>query len=356
MVNIALACLALVVAAVFAGIFTPVTIIIYRKLKLVDDPKKSKHPKVVHQYPVPRGGGIPLFLAIFLTTIIFLPIDKHLIGILLGLSILTITGLVDDIFNPHPYWRMGLVALAGMVVVGAGIGIPYITNPWGDVIHLNQPQVPIFLLGKLRTIWVLADLFALIWIMSLSNFTNWSSGLDGQLAGIMVIASLTIGVFSLRFSADITQWPVIILAFITAGAYFGFLFYSIYPQKIMPGFGGGTIGGFMLAVLSILATTKVGTIAFVLAIPLVDAVYSIIRRLYRKKSPFWGDAGHLHHKLLKIGWGKKRIAFFYWAITAVLGVLALNLNAAQKLYGFLVLALALVGFMLWVKFFQTKKS
>ena len=356
MVNIALACLALVVAAVFAGIFTPVTIIIYRKLKLVDDPKKSKHPKVVHQYPVPRGGGIPLFLAIFLTTIIFLPIDKHLIGILLGLSILTITGLVDDIFNPHPYCRMGLVALAGMVVVGAGIGIPYITNPWGDVIHLNQPQVPIFLLGKLRTIWVLADLFALIWIMSLSNFTNWSSGLDGQLAGIMVIASLTIGVFSLRFSADITQWPVIILAFITAGAYFGFLFYSIYPQKIMPGFGGGTIGGFMLAVLSILATTKVGTIAFVLAIPLVDAVYSIIRRLYRKKSPFWGDAGHLHHKLLKIGWGKKRIAFFYWAITAVLGVLALNLNAAQKLYGFLVLALALVGFMLWVKFFQTKKS
>lgn len=354
MVAIAYPLVALAAAAVLAGLITPLVIVLYRHFRLVDDPSSSRHPKIVHRYPVPRGGGIAIFGAITVAALLFLPADKHLVGILIGLGILMLTGLVDDIFNIHPLWRLILVVLAGAAVVAAGIGIPFISNPIGGTIPLNQPQIPFYWLGKWRTIWLLADLFALIWIVSLSNFTNWSSGLDGQLAGMIIVASLTIGVFSLRFSADITQWPVIVLAFITAGAYLGFLGFNFYPQKIMTGYGGGTMGGYMLAVLSILATTKVGTIAFVLAIPVIDALYSILRRLYRKKSPWWGDAGHLHHKLMLLGWGKRRIAVFYWILTGILGVLALYLGPMAKIAILTIVSLLLTAFMIWIKYFRIR--
>jgi UDP-GlcNAc:undecaprenyl-phosphate GlcNAc-1-phosphate transferase len=335
---------------------TPLVIKIYKKFKILDDPTKSKHPKILHKYPVPRGGGIVIFLSILVPALILLPIDKHLIGILLGLFVLLIAGVLDDVYSPHPLLRLMLMFIAALVVVASGIGIPYISNPFNGVLHLNSPQIPIFLFGKLRTIWILADIFAIIWIISLANFSNWSSGLDGQLAGIMIVASFIIGVFSLRFSADITQWPVIILALITAGSYLGFLFFNFYPQKIMTGFGGGTMGGYMLAVLSILATTKVGTITFVLAIPLIDAFYTIIRRVLAKKSPFWGDAGHLHHKLIQLGWGKRRIAIIYWTITAILGLLALNLNARGKFITIIILSILILFFLLWIKLSTTSSK
>ncbi|OGM09555.1 hypothetical protein A2159_00200 [Candidatus Woesebacteria bacterium RBG_13_34_9] len=165
------------------------------------------------------------------------------------------------------------------------------------------------------------------------NFVNiGASGIDGQLSGTTVIASFVIALLSLRYSADITQWPVTILASITCGAYLGFLPWHVYPQKIMPGFGGSTMAGFMLAVLSILSTTKVGTLMVVLAVPLLDTGFTIIRRISSGKSPFWGDRGHLHHKLLDMGWSKRSVALFYWFTSAFLGLLALNLSATNKLY------------------------
>jgi len=166
-----------------------------------------------------------------------------------------------------------------------------------------------------------------------------------------VIAALTIAALSFRFSADITQWPIAILALVLAGAYLGFLPFNFYPQKIMAGYGAGTLAGFMLAVLSILSTTKVGTAIIVLGVPLVDAGSVLIRRLISGKSPVWGDTRHLHHKLLQLGWSKPKVAIFYWLITAILGFLALQLKAQQKLFTILLLALSLGIFLLWFKLF-----
>jgi len=218
---------------------------------------------------------------------------------------------------------------------------------------LNQPQIPIFFLGKLRTIWIAADLFAFFWIVSCMNFVNWSKGVDGQLPGVVVIAALTIAALSLRFSADITQWSVTILALILAGAYLGFLPFNFYPQKIMAGYGAGTLAGYLLAVLSILSTTKVGTAMMVLGVPLVDAVFVLLRRLAVGQSPVWGDTRHLHHKLLSLGWSKRQVALFYWGVTAILGFLSLHLQAPQKLFTILLLAIALGIFLLWYKLFAT---
>jgi UDP-GlcNAc:undecaprenyl-phosphate GlcNAc-1-phosphate transferase len=344
--------LAFAVSMAIALFSTPLVIFFYKKNNWLDNPENKKHPKVVHQYPVPRGGGIPVMLAITLTALFFLPLDKHLIGIIAGLAILMVVGVFDDIYDLNPYLRLGFGILAVLAVVSAGIGIPYITNPFGGVIPLDQPQLAINFFGKIRHIWLLADIFAFFWILGLMNFVNWSKGIDGQLPGIMVIAVLTIGVFSLRFTGDVTQWPVVILALITAGAYLGFLAFNFYPQKIMPGYGGGSIAGFILAVLSILALTKVGTVVMVLGIPLADAFYAIIRRITQGRSPVWGDAFHLHHRLLRLGWGKKKIAVFYWLTTLVLGILALTLSSKAKFYKIILVFFLVGGFFLWTSYLE----
>ena len=278
---------------------------------------------------------------------IFLPIDKHLIGILLGGFLITIIGVWDDVKNLNPYLRLVFGFLAASFVVGVGIGVPYISNPFlsGSVISLNQPQIPIFIFGKLRTIWILADLMALFWIVGTMNFVNWSKGLDGQLPGIVIVAATIIGILSLRFVDDVTQWPVIVLASIVASSYLGLLLFNFYPQKIMPGYGGGALAGYFLAVLSILSGAKVATAILVLGIPMIDALYSIFRRILQGRSPFWGDRGHLHHRLMDFGWGKRRVAIFYWLMSGLLGFLALNLNAKQKMYT-IVLVTILVGILL----------
>lgn len=331
-----------------AVLATPLVIRMARPLGMVDDPKKRRHPASLHQKPVPRGGGLSVFLAILGASLVFLPIDQRLLGILIGAAIVVLVGLLDDKKDINPYFRLASQFLAAGIVVASGIGIAFISNPLGGIIDLSSPRIDFEFLGEQRSIWLLSAGFGLLWIVSLMNAVSWSSGVDGQLSGFAAIAALVIAIISLQFSADITQWPVTILAAITFGAFLGFLPWHMYPQKIMPGFGGATLAGFMLAVLSILSTTKVGTLLVVLAIPIVDAGYSVARRVLSGKSPVWADRGHLHHRLLDVGWNKRQVAFLYWGGTALLGVLALNLNAQAKFYTIIGIALIVGGVLAWL--------
>lgn len=335
---------------------TPVVIKFAKRIGIIDDPAKNKHPKVIHTYPVPRGGGIPIFIALILTSVFFLPLDKQLIGILAGATILVIMGVLDDKYNLNPYLRLIICVLAAAMPILSGIGIPFVTNPMGGMIDLSNPQITFEFMNKTHSIWMISNLFAVFWITFLMNIVNMGAkGVDGQLSGVTVIAALTIAFLSLKFSADITQWPVIILAAITAGVYLGFLPWHVFPQKIMPGYGGSTLAGYLLAILSILSTTKVGTLIVVLGIPLIDTGYTIIRRIIERKSPVWGDRGHLHHKLLDAGLTKTQVAIFYWAGAAILGFLALNLNTTNKIYTMVGIATFLGGLILWLTY-RPKKN
>ena len=337
-----------ILAALISFAVTPLVIKFAKKLGIIDYPKKLA--KVIHTVPTPRGGGIPVFAALVICSLIFLPFDKQLIGILSGALILVVMGYLDDKYDLNPYLRLFLGFVAAAAPIAAGIGIAFISNPLGGIIDLSHPQLVINFFGT-HSIWILSDLFALFWITFLMNIVNMGAkGVDGQMSGVTVIAALTIAFLSLRFSADITQWPVIILAAITAGAYMGFLPWHIYPQKIMPGYGGSTLAGYLLAILSILSTTKVGALVVVLGVPLIDTGYTIIRRVLTGKSPVWGDRGHLHHRLLDAGFSKNQVALFYWAITAVLGFAALNLNTTTKIYTMVGVAVLLGGLIIWLTY------
>jgi len=339
------------VAFILAFGFTPFVIKLAKRFGIIDDPRLNRHIKVIHTYPVPRAGGLATFLAITITALFFLPLDKHLIGILSGATLITLVGILDDKYNLNPYLRLILGFVAALFPIAAGIGIAFISRPGGGIIDLSHPQFIFALLGKTRSIWVLSDLFAFFWIVFIMNMLNMGAkGVDGQLPGVVVIAAVAIAAISGKFSTDPSQWPIMVLAAIVAGAYLGFLPWNFYPQKIMPGYSGSTLAGYLLAVLAILATTKVGILAVVLGVPLIDTGYTIARRILAGKSPVWGDRGHLHHKLLDIGWGKRKVAIFYWFVTAALGVLALNLNTASKLYTMVGITVALGGLFIWLTY------
>lgn len=336
---------AFISAVLISFVVSMVVIYWYRQQNWLDDPQKQAHNKIVHITPVPRGGGVPIFISLLIVGSLFLQFDKHFLGILSGALILTLVGVLDDVFDLNPYLRLVTGVVAASCVVAAGIGIAYVTNPLvpDSVIHLDQPQISFPIWGETRSIWVVADIFALIWIVWMMNMVNWSKGVDGQMPGFVSLAAIFLGLFSLRFAADVTQWQVTLLAAIVAGSFLGLLFWNAYPQKIMPGYGGGSLGGYLLAVLSILSGAKVAVLILVVAIPMLDAVYTIIRRIAQGKSPVWGDRGHLHHRLLDLGWSKKKIAYFYWLSTISLGIISLFLNSGQKIFSLVMLALVVGG-------------
>jgi UDP-GlcNAc:undecaprenyl-phosphate GlcNAc-1-phosphate transferase len=262
-----------------------------------------------------------------LVTLFTLPLHKGIVSVLIGGLILVATGLFDDRYDLSPYLRFCLNFIAASVAIAGGLGIPYISNPFGSPISLIEPQVVFHILGSTHTIWLIADIAAIIWLMALMNLVNWSKGVDGQLPGYVSLAAIFLAVTAGRFSGhDIPATDTQLFGLIIAGAFAGFLPWNFYPQRIMPGYGGGSLAGYLLGILSILSFGKVGALTIILAVPILDGIYTIIRRILHQKNPFRGDDQHLHHLLLRAGWGRRRIAIFYMCTTALLGCCMLFLE------------------------------
>lgn len=342
---------ALVFTALIAIVTAPPVIRWYQDRRWLDDPSQAPHTKKTHLTPVPRGGGLVVFTALLIASLMFLNVDRYLIAILLGAGLLTIVGFLDDIFDLHPVIRLITGLIASLLVVGSGIGIAYVSNPFGaGVIHLDWLQWSLNWFGATGQVWVLSDLLAVFFILWNMNVLNWAKGVDGQLPGFVSIAAVFIGLLSLRFLDDPTTFNTAHLSFILAGAYLGLLFWNWYPQKMMPGYGAGSLAGYFLSVLAILSGAKVATTLMVLALPTADGLFTITRRILAGKSPFWGDRGHLHHKLMDLlGWGRRRIAIFYWAISLSLGVLSLFLSTTGKIVVFVLTVGFVFGFLIWAK-------
>lgn len=332
-----------------AAASAPAVIWFYRRMKWVDDPAKKKEPKTTHTRPVPRGGGLVVAAGLIASLVFLRPFTPAIWGILAGAGILLVSGTLDDRYDLNPYLRYFLNILAAVCVLLGGVGIEFITNPFGPgVIELSRWLVTVTIFGQTLTISLLADAIALLWIVWNMNAVNWSKGVDGQLPGFVAIAAFFIALLSLRFQSDITQGVVTSLALAVSGAYAGLLLWNMYPQRMMPGYAAGSMAGFFLAVLAILSGAKIATALLLLAIPTADGLYTVTRRLAAGKSPFWGDRGHLHHKLLDLGWGRRRIAVFYWLTTLLFGVIALQLSSQAKAYTLVAAGIGFALLILWL--------
>lgn len=308
----------------------PPTIKFAKKFNLIDQTR-----------PIPRAGGLAVFIALFFTILIFIPLDKTTMGVLGGLIVLVFVGIGDDKYkNLSPYLRLLSQFIAAAIFVSTGAGIHFITNPLGGILYLDS-------------IKFLPEILGIIWIVWVMNMINWSKGVDGQMPGIVTVAALVLGLLSLKLSLlqDISQINVAKLSFITAASSVALLIFNWHPAKIFPGFSGSTVLGFMIAVLAILSGAKLATALLVLLIPATDFVYTFIRRILQGKSPVWGDRGHLHHKLLEAGFSHPQIALFYILGSVILGAAALTLSSQGKLFAASLVASSVLGTILWLNFF-----
>ncbi|MEX2012866.1 MAG: MraY family glycosyltransferase [Candidatus Levyibacteriota bacterium] len=329
----------LLVSFIAAVISTPIALVLIKKFGIIDDPQKHKHPAIIHKKPIPRGGGIPLFIGVLAGSLLLLPITNLVGSLLIAAFIALVTGILDDKYDLSPYIRLPINILCAVIVVTSGISIPFITNPLGGIFYLNSIVLPFGML--------LSDIVAVIWIVWVMNMLNWSKGVDGQMPGIVAISAIVIGLLSLRFGFDSLSILSAKLSFIIAGAALGFLVFNFYPARIFPGYGATAIY-LLLAAVSMLSSAKLATAILVMGVPMIDGAFTISRRIITGRSPFWHDNKHLHHLLLNFGFTQRSIALFYWAISAILGSLSLLLESRGKLFALIMVGIIVGGGLLFL--------
>ncbi|MFZ1654586.1 MAG: MraY family glycosyltransferase [Candidatus Moraniibacteriota bacterium] len=227
--------------------------------------------------------------------------------------------LVDDLSHIAWPWHLAFQILLSLLVYSAGmrLDVGQYLGQWQ-----NDPAP------------VLAALGVVAWVLVIMNAINWADGTDGLMPGIALLSFSTLFVLALR--PEVNQPTIAILAVILSGLALGLLFFNWHPARILAGTGGAYFFGFTLAVLALYAGMKVATLLLVLAIPVLDALIVVARRLVLGRSPFLPDQAHLHHLLLARGWQPTTIAFAFLTVTGLMALLALSLEGGSKAVVFLI--------------------
>lgn len=292
---------------------------------------------------ISRLGGVAMFLA-FSFVVFFdanLALTRELYGVLLGGALILIFGLWDDLIELG--WKAQVffqVAVTALIFI-FGLRITTITNPFGGVWSFPFSD---FLL--------LAFVLLFFWVALVVNALNWLDGLDGLCGGVALITLATI--FFLSLKPEVYQPPIALVAVIGAGVAGGFLVFNMHPARILAGTVGSMFLGFLIAVLSVIAGMKVATALLVLSLPIADALFVILQRLYEGASIFQPDKRHLHYKLMELGWSERRVAAFFFLVTGLIAVVALHTQALGKFVA-LLLTLAIIFSLLFFVHYKTQK-
>lgn len=296
----------------------------------------------IHFGNVSRFGGVALIFA-FLSAIFLsgdIVIEKSHLGLIFASLLLLFYGVWDDLKNLKAKYQFAFQALAAMILIGAGVRVDYITNPFGGAVRLDQWQVCSDAGGICFS--VLGSLFIFIWLVGMMNVMNWLDGIDGLAAGIGLIGSVIL--FLLSLNPDVNQPPLGILAAALAGVLIGFLVFNFHPAKVFLGTSGSIFLGFMLGSLAIFSGGKIATALLIMGLPILDAGWVIWQRLKSGSSVFAPDKRHLHHKLLELGFLQNQIFVFFVAVSAAFGMAALFLQSQGKVAALAVLSCLMILF------------
>ncbi|MCD8016527.1 MAG: undecaprenyl/decaprenyl-phosphate alpha-N-acetylglucosaminyl 1-phosphate transferase [Oscillospiraceae bacterium] len=323
--------LAIAVAMVIAFASTPIVKTFAQRVGAMDVPKDARR---MHDHAIPRMGGLAIFLGFIISTLLFVPIDTPMKGVLIGSVIIVAAGAVDDIVALNAWVKLFFQVVAACVAVSQGVVIQVVTSP-------NLFSEAYLFLG-----WLSVPL-TILWIVAVTNSVNLIDGLDGLACGVSAISSVTMLVVAMLVSES----SIAVILAALAGACLGFIPYNLNPAKIFMGDTGSQLLGYLLATVSVMGLFKFYALftfavpLLALAFPLLDTTFAFVRRILHGQSPFHPDRGHLHHRLIDMGLNQKQAVAVLYAVSAVMGlvaVVAATTGATKMALLIIAVALALI--------------
>ena len=329
------------IALLIVVLLTPAVGGMARLLGVVDDPDERR----LNRRSIPRLGGLAIFMGILVPSLAFLDLSSEMRGILLGAAVACVVGAIDDFRGLAPAPKLAGQVLAAAIPTAFGVWIDHFTLPF-----LGAVDVPA---------WIGIPL-TILWIVAVMNMVNFLDGMDGLASGVCAISGVTFAVIALSLG----KVDAAVLSAIVAGACVGFLRHNFFPARIFMGDSGALVLGFILASVSVAGLLKTASTVvlflplLVLAVPIIDTSFVVLKRLKYGQSISTADRSHLHHRFINIGFSQRRAALTMWAWTATLGIAALATRfipfregGVWHLWGtvaVLVIALAALGFSVYV--------
>lgn len=342
----AIAAATAVVAAGVSAFLIPRVIRVAERFDLLAYPTE---PRWVHSRPIPRIGGVAIFLGLLsgLSLTFALPVDRfpleveRILLLVLGATIILAAHLYDDLLGLSP-----LAKLVWQLVGASAVILPRLRGPEHGLVieQFNNPFGGVVVLPLVGAI-----LFTYFWIVGMMNTLNFLDGLDGLAGSVTLIAAVVMFIHTFFRPPGNPQFTISLLAAALAGSVVGFLVFNWHPARIMMGDSGAMLLGYTLAVLSIIGGAKIATALLVLWVPILDVAWLILYRLWNGRSPLAADRGHLHHRLLDMGWSQRRIVGTFIVISSGFGALALLMPAPlYKLVVLLIGGIVGVGVLSWL--------
>jgi UDP-GlcNAc:undecaprenyl-phosphate GlcNAc-1-phosphate transferase len=322
---------------VIAFATAPLSIRIANKLGIIDRPKDGRR---MHTKPVPRFGGMAIFLGSMAAMMIPAGMNEKIRYAMIGGALMYGLGVIDDIKDLKPAYKFAGQFLIASAMYGLGIRITFISNYFGAATADAHANV---LLSA-----GVAYLITVFWIIGITNAVNLMDGLDGLAAGSVAIMACSLAYVAYIHGTRLGSMPVCIALMAVAGGCLGFLPYNFSPARTFMGDGGALYLGYMIAILSVISPLKQATVVgalipmLTLAVPIFDTVFAMLRRTLRHENIMKADKGHLHHHLMAAGFGQRRSVLIMYGIVGIMGVAAVLISRELYMDAF---ALFLIAFL-----------
>ena len=316
---------ALLISVAVSYVTAPLSIRIAHRLGVIDSPKDARR---VHKKPIPRFGGMAIFLGSMAALLIPAGMNEKIKIAIMGGILMYGLGVADDIMDIKPVTKFVGQLFIASVMYSAGIRITFISNYFGAKVTDANANV---ILGA-----GVAYIITVLWIVGITNAVNLMDGLDGLAAGSVAIMALALAYIAYIHGHKLGSMPVCIALVAVAGGCLGFLPYNFSPAKTFMGDGGSLYLGYMIAVLSVISPLKRATVIgalvpmLTLAVPILDTGLAMLRRTLRHESIMKADKGHLHHHLMAAGFGQRRSVLIMYGIVGIMGVVAVLIS--RELY------------------------
>lgn len=331
--------LAFLLAFSITALCVPFVKMFAHRIGAVDIPNARK----IHTKPLPRIGGVAIFIGFLLPFLLNFELDRRLWGFLAGVLIVFLLGLWDDIRSLSAWKKLPWQAIAAVAVLSGGIGIIAVTNPLtGSFLFLDEWRIPVEILGLSFNILPLANFVSVVWIVGIINTVNFLDGMDGLAAGVSIIAASVLFVIALTPAVD--DPSLALLSIILAGALAGFLLYNWHPSSIIMGDSGAYAIGLILAVITIYSGSKIAIGVLVLGVAIFDAIWAVTRRIYQRRSPFSPDRGHIHHQLLDSGLTQPQVVSHLYIVAIAIGLTAVFYGGIAAFFVLMIMLVLTVSF------------